>query len=241
MSDTPRDRLYARQRDLVDFAFDDAVARVFPDMIRRSVPGYDTVVALIGLLAARYARAGSRIYDLGCSLGAASLSMAERVTAPGCRIVAVDSAWAMAVGAQEHLRGAPLPVDVICADLRQVPIAGASVVVLNFTLQFLAPSERLALLESIAAGLLPGGALILSDKVVFPSPPEQDLQEDLQLAFKRANGYSVLEVAQKRAALEQVLVPDTLDDHHRRLRQAGFGAVYTWVRCFNFASVLAIK
>lgn len=241
MSQSPRDALYARPRDLVDFAFDEAVARVFPDMIRRLVPGYETVVSLIGVIAERYARPHSRCYDLGCSLGAATLAMAGRIRAPDCRIVAVDNAPAMAARCRDNVADSPVPVDVICADLRDVRIATASVVVLNFTLQFVAPDERPALLRALAEGMLPGAALVLSEKVVFEDAAEQSLQEALQLDFKRANGYSELEIGQKRAALERVLIPDSLETHHRRLREAGFGAVYTWFRCFNFASILALK
>jgi tRNA (cmo5U34)-methyltransferase len=64
---------------------------------------------------------------------------------------------------------------------------------------------------------------------------------DLHHAFKRANGYSELEVSQKRTALENVLVPETLDTHRARLREAGFGAVDAWFQCFNFASLLAFR
>ena len=242
MTRPPRDSIYAGARDMiVDFAFDDAVAQVFPDMIRRSVPGYDTVVALLGLIAERYAQSDSRCYDLGCSLGAATLSMARRIAATDCRIVAVDSAWPMVARSRANLAASPVPVDLVCADLRDVRVQRASVVVLNFTLQFLPPDERLNLLTRIGAGMLPGGALVVSEKVAFEDEAEQAMQESLQLAFKRANGYSALEISQKRAALERVLIPDSLEQHHARLRQAGFGAVYTWFRCFNFAALVALK
>lgn len=245
MTDNPsRDRLFAEPRVRIDdFVFDEAVARVFPDMIRRSVPGYDTLIALIGLIGQRYAQPGSRCYDLGCSLGACTLSLRRRIQMPGCRIVAVDNAPAMV----EHCRaqvtadGAGAPVEVLCADVRDVAIEQASVVVLNFTLQFIEPAERDALLARIHAGLLPGGVLVLSEKVAFADPHEQALQDDLHLTFKRANGYSELEISQKRAALERVLVPDTLEQHHARLRTVGFDSSHTWFQCFNFASLIALR
>ena len=239
-----RDNIYAAEQEmLVDFAFDERVASVFPDMIRRSVPGYGEIIALLGLFAGQYAQPGSTLYDLGCSLGAATLSLRRRIQALGCNIVAVDSSEAMVERCRENIAHdlATTPVEVVCGDIREVEITNASVVVLNFTLQFLPRKERLALLEKIHAGMLPGGVLILSEKLQFSSEESQQFQEQLHLAFKRANGYSELEISQKRAALEEVLVPDTLEQHRERLRAAGFARVEPWFQAFNFASIAAIK
>jgi tRNA (cmo5U34)-methyltransferase len=108
-------------------------------------------------------------------------------------------------------------------------------------LQFITPEERQSLLDSIYRGLLPGGILILSEKLCFANDREQALMTDLHLAFKRANGYSAMEISQKRAALENVLIPETLAVHSERLTQAGFSQSSQWFQCFNFASILAIK
>ncbi|MFP4611742.1 MAG: carboxy-S-adenosyl-L-methionine synthase CmoA [Thiohalophilus sp.] len=244
MSDKPRDKIYATpQPMIVDFAFDEKVAGVFPDMIRRSVPGYETVISLLGLLAERYAQPDSRIYDFGSSLGAATLSMRRRVACDSCRIIAVDNSTAMTERCRQILAqdSSPVEVDVICADIRDVRVEQASLVVLNFTLQFIPVDERQALLDRIYTGLLPGGAVVLSEKLAFDDEGEQQLQTDMHLAFKKANGYSELEISQKRTALENVLIPDSFDVHRQRLQQAGFGQVYQWFQCFNFASLLAIK
>ena len=239
-----RDTVFAEQQDMiVDFAFDEKVAGVFPDMIRRSVPGYDAVIPLLGVFAQRFVQANTTIYDLGCSLGAATLSLRRRITQPGCRIIAVDNAPAMIEQCQQHVTAdiATTPVEVVCKDILDVNIEAASLVVMNFTLQFISPDERLSLLEKIYAGLCPGGALIVTDKIVFADSAEQQAMEALHTEFKRANGYSDLEISQKRSALEKVLIADTLADHHQRLQQAGFAQVFTWFRCFNFAGVCAIK
>ena len=239
-----RDRIYAREQEMiVDFAFDERVASVFPDMIRRSVPGYGEIIALLGLFAEQYTQPGSTLYDLGCSLGAATLSLRRRIKSGDCRIVAVDSSEAMVERCRENIAHdlATTPVEVICGDIREVEISNASVVVLNFTLQFLPREERLTLLKKIVDGMLPGGVLILSEKLQFSGEESQQFQEQLHLAFKRANGYSELEISQKRAALEEVLVPDTLQQHCERLRQAGFSRVEPWFQAFNFASLAAIK
>lgn len=238
-----RDSLFAVPHELLaDFAFDESVTRVFPDMIRRSVPGYGNIVTMLGLFAERYGVAGSTLYDLGCSLGAATLSMRRCLRQRECTIVAVDNSPAMVEGCRTNIAAAGdgVPVDVRCEDIRDVVISNASLVVLNFTLQFIAPEHRLALLGKIRSGMLPGGVLILSEKIVFDSSEEEAFQRSLHLDFKRANGYSELEISQKRTALENVLIPDTLEQHRQRLGEAGFSHSYCWFQCFNFVSLVAI-
>ncbi len=238
------DRLYANPLTQVDdFVFDQRVVDVFPDMIKRSVPGYATIITMIGDLAERYTRSDSRCYDLGCSLGAATLAMRHRIRAANCRLIGVDSSPAMIERCRQVIAAdsGEVPVDLVCAPLQAVDIEQASMAVLNFTLQFIPVAERLACLEKIHHGLLPGGVLILSEKLAFDDEPHHQLMIDLHHHFKRANGYSDLEIAQKRSAIEKVLVPETLDTHRTRLRQAGFASVDVWFQCFNFASLIAIK
>lgn len=239
-----RDAIYALpQGQVVDFAFNEAVADVFPDMIRRSVPGYEAIISLLGVIARRYAQPHSRIYDLGCSLGAATLSMVSQVREAGVHFMCVDNSNAMTSRCgqilQRHLAAGHF--EVLCADIQDVAVENASVVVLNFTLQFLKPAEREAMLANIYQGLRPGGVLILSEKLRFADVGEQGLLTDLHLEFKRANGYSELEISQKRSALENVLIPDTFEEHLTRLQAAGFGHVVRWFQGFNFASLLAVK
>ncbi len=244
MSEQRRDDIYAHaHRHLVDFVFDARVARVFPDMIRRSVPGYDALLPLLGLFAETFAQPHSHCYDLGCSLGAATVALAKHIRVPGCRVIAVDDAQAMVDGCRENIAAQALtvPVDVHCADIRAFAIERASVVVLNFTLQFLPPAERLALLRRIHQACLPGAVLVLAEKIRFEDPERQAFAERMHLQFKQANGYSQLEISQKRSALENVLIPDSLETHHARLQEAGFTAVHTWFQSFNFAAVAALK
>ncbi len=239
-----KDQVYAQPRNQVSrFEFDQAVVDVFPDMIKRSVPGYSTVLAMTGMFAARYVQKGSACYDLGCSLGAATLSMARAVQGMDCQVIGVDNAPAMIAACQSHLdvAGLTTPVVLLCKDISSVPVERASLVVLNYTLQFIHPKERQALLASIYEGLLPGGALVLSEKIVFSDPEKQALMTALHLDFKRANGYSELEISQKRTALENVLIPDTEEVHLNRLRNAGFPSPAMWFQSLNFASILAVK
>jgi tRNA (cmo5U34)-methyltransferase len=133
------------------------------------------------------------------------------------------------------------PVTLQLADINDVAINNVSVVVMNFTLQFIPQSQREALLARIATNMCGGGILVLSEKIRFDDAHLQELNTELHHAFKRANGYSELEVAQKRSALENVLIPETLNTHRERLQRVGFASVDVWFQCFNFASLVAIK
>ncbi|WP_330959172.1 carboxy-S-adenosyl-L-methionine synthase CmoA [Photobacterium sp. 53610] len=238
------DNLFAAPIDkLGDFTFDERVAEVFPDMIQRSVPGYSNIISAIGMLAERFATPDSNVYDLGCSLGAATLSMRRHLSQSGCKIIGVDNSPAMVERCRLHVNAyrSETPVEIIEADIRDVDIHNASVVVLNFTLQFLVPEDRRQLLEKIYAGLRPGGILILSEKYVFENSQAHELLIDLHHDFKRANGYSELEISQKRSAIENVMRPDSIPTHRARLTDIGFSSVEVWFQCFNFGSMFAIK
>ena len=240
-----QDAIYAAPLNkIIDFDFDERVADVFPDMIQRSVPGYGTMISTIGILAGKYAQANSHCYDLGCSLGAVSLAMRQRIRQSDCDIIAVDNSEAMIERGKKILasdQSSTIPVNMLCANIQDITIEEASVVVLNFTLQFIPPEERLALIARIYQGLKPGGILILSEKMAFDDPDKQGFHTDAHHDFKRANGYSNLEISQKRTALERVMIPETLACHQQRLQESGFDFHDVWFQCFNFASLVAIK
>ena len=225
------------------FRFDEKVAQVFPDMIRRSVPGYGHVIGSAGLIAKRYAQPNTVIYDLGCSLGATTLAIADQVTTSGCRIVAVDSSKAMLAQAQSSLSDrsvGPLPIEWVHCDISTMAFEPCSVVALNFTLQFIEQNKRERLLSDIHRVLSPGGALILAEKIVQEDLKSQDTLNALHLDFKRANGYSELEISGKRQAIENVLIPETANNHINRLTRVGFTEVTEFFQCLNFKAWVAI-
>lgn len=239
MTDWQKDNIYAQQQAQVgDFVFDAKVADVFPDMIQRSVPGYPAILNMLELLTQVHAQAGSYLYDLGCSLGAASVSMAKGLTHTDCKIIAVDNAPAMLDKARNAL-ASHNNIEFQLNDIRAVEVKQASIVVLNFTLQFIPIADRLALLKRIHAGMQPGGILLLSEKISGATPAKDAMLVEMHHAFKRANGYSDLEVSQKRSALEKVLLPETVEAHQQRLADAGFARSDLWFQCFNFVSMLA--
>ncbi|MEE4360202.1 MAG: carboxy-S-adenosyl-L-methionine synthase CmoA [Pseudomonadales bacterium] len=236
------DQLYAgHMPEAGSFRFGDDVARVFPDMIRRSVPGYAATLELTERLAAHFCVDGTHCYDLGCSLGATLLACARGVAGRDVTLVGVDPSAAMLDRCRERLREQGIETTLHCADARDLSFAPASLVVLNWTLQFIPPADRDALLGRIVTALVPGGAVLVSEKIVDPDPEVQALLEALHLDFKRAQGYSELEIAAKRTALERVLIPETLEAHRDRLTRAGCRTTLCLQRQLNFASILGIR
>ncbi len=242
------DDIFLRPDAPARFRFDATVAQVFDDMIRRSAPGYELALSMIELLAARHAQPASRLYDLGCSLGAATLALARGAAGRDCVVIGVDNAPAMIAQAKRRIAAARrnrqagiAPIRLETGDILETDIRDASVVALNLTLQFVPRRKRLALLRRIHAGMRSGGALLLSEKIAFRDAEENRRQIARHEAFKQAMGYSALEIARKRQALEHVLMPETLETHKRRLARAGFAPVDCWFQCFNFASLIAIK
>jgi len=236
------DKIYSQENDEKPFRFNDDVAKVFPDMLQRSIPGYAATIEAIGALAARYVRENTNCYDLGCSLGAATIAMRQGIRRPGCRITGVDTAPAMIercreVVAEDDRQSSPgTSVELIQGDIRDVGMENSSMVVLNYTLQFLPMGDRDNLMRSIYDGLNDGGLLVLSEKVIDENDEMEQLLVDLH-----HEDYSALEVSRKRAALENVLTPETVATHRARLAAAGFSHTAVWLRYFNFVSIVAIR
>jgi tRNA (cmo5U34)-methyltransferase len=243
MVDQRPDRIYATPlQKISDFTFDESVARVFPDMIQRSVPGYTTIIPMIELMTERYVQPNTFCYDLGCSLGASTLAMRHGMKKTNARLIAIDNSEAMLDRCSHYIEldNSPTPVELVCQDMLVTDFHPCSVVTMNFTLQFLPPNARFQILKQISDALTPKGVMILSEKICF-DPSEQTHLEQLHLDFKKANGYSEMEISQKRSSLEKVLIPETIEKHKQRIIDAGFSEVFLWYQCFNFVSFLAIK
>jgi len=239
-----KDQLFAEPKlTLKAFQFDEQVASVFPDMIERSVPSYQATLSGITELTKQFVVVGSNLYDLGCSLGAATLAMRRAVEQTPCRVIAVDNSSAMLQKAQDYLAAyqSNHQVHFVHQDILNTPLSNASVIVLNFTLQFIPPENRSLLLNRIYQALIPGGILIMSEKIANEQPMIQHQLEAMHMQFKRDNGYSELEISQKRASLENVLISDHREEHITRLKSIGFDQVDTWLQHFQFVSFLAIK
>jgi tRNA (cmo5U34)-methyltransferase len=239
-----KDRIYREPRSQVSpFEFDEHVAGVFDDMIHRSVPHYQEIIDHQVQLIVRYYQPGTRIYDLGCSNGNLGFALCGRMRDAQFEMIAVDNSVPMLDAYRARLADMPGRdrIRLHQRDIRRIAIENASVVVLNFTLQFLTMSERNAVIRSVYDGLYPGAVLLFCEKITHQDPLLAELQQDLYFDFKRKNGYSELEISQKRDALEKVLVPETMEQHQQRLQQAGFSSIDVWFKWFNFAAMIAVK
>jgi tRNA (cmo5U34)-methyltransferase len=173
--------------------------------------------------------------------------MRQGIRAERCRIIAIDNAPSMVrrckkIVAEDLSRNPDgAPIEVLQGNIRDVAFANASMVVLNYTLQFLPIDQRDDMIAKILGGLVDGGLLVLSEKVVDPDPEVEALLVDLHQEHKRRNDYSALEISRKRAALENVLIPETVQDHRDRLMRSGFSSTAVWLRYFNFVSIIAIR
>ncbi|PAU76603.1 carboxy-S-adenosyl-L-methionine synthase CmoA [Halomonas salipaludis] len=245
MSDASyRDAIFSTPLDrLARFSFDERVVACFPDMIRRSVPGYGQILGMLGVIAERHLRHGAHVYDLGCSLGAVGLALAGRLPPEAFSLTGVDLSPAMVARARETFASESPEhcIEVVEGDIRHLDYRPSGMVVLNFTLQFLPPTDRDAVIAALYSALEPGGVLVLSEKIVAEDEQDNAWLVERYHDFKRANGYSDLEISQKRNALENVLVPDTLAAHQARLARAGFARSQVWFQYLNFASLIAFK
>jgi tRNA (cmo5U34)-methyltransferase len=233
-----RDKLFDTTLDLVNWTFNTEVANVFDDMVLRSVPSYRSMLEIISLISNKYTQNNTNLYDLGCSTGAVSLAL--NTTNKNSSIIAVDNSQAMVDKCRENLKNID-NLTVICDDIENIAIKNASVVVLNLTLQFIKPKKRQNIIDKIYTGLKPNGVLVISEKVSFSDNNTQNLITNLHLDFKKANGYSELEIANKRQMLENVLISDDSKTHLQRLKNAGFKTQTTILQNLNFKMFLAIR
>ena len=236
-----RDNLFNKQSDIADFQFNQDVVKVFDDMVRRSVPGYDSMIQMIGLIARMYGQDNTNYYDLGSSTGAITLSIALNNKSKNNQFFAIDSSKEMVEQCEKNLHSKVDNLQAICDDINQVQIKSASIVVLNLTLQFIDVNLRSNLIKKIYDGLESGGILIISEKIHFDDAVTQNQITKLHMDFKKENGYSELEIANKRQAIENVLITETREDHLKRLRDCGFKETSCFFQCLNFVSFLSLK
>lgn len=232
-----RDDIYEHDLPVVDFAFDERTAAVFPDMIHRSVPGYATLLQLLAVVGAQFVPQGGKVYDLGCSLGGAAVSL-QRVIPADAGIEAIDLSQAMVQRFAAYIAGAGIKnISVYQKDISEMHFSPAALVILNFTLQFIAPEQRQTLLKRIYQALHPGGALLLAEKTT----PVQDSMRKWHEAFKAAQGYSEMAIARKRESLEKVMQTDTESCIIHRLQKAGFQQIEPYFRALQFCAWVAVK
>ena len=238
------DRVYAERRlRIEDFDFGRDTAEVFDDMLDRSVPHYRIIQEMVTELACDFAQPKTAIVDLGCST-ATSIVALDRLLPRDLdvRFIGVDSSEEMLAKARAKIaaREVRRPVELVCADLNSsLPLEGVSVALLVLTLQFVRPLQRERLLHDVRRGLVDGGCLIMVEKVLGDTPLFNRLWIDHYYKMKERNGYTQLEIAQKREALENVLIPYRLDENRELLARCGFSQADTFFKWYNFCGIVA--
>lgn len=239
-----RDELFAAPEPLVsDFTFNEKTASVFDDMVDRSVPFYQEIQRMTGEMAADFAVEGTSLYDIGCATCTTFLAL-DPVVSAGVRFIGVDNSPEMLEKARHKLaeRGFSRPYELIEADLnRGLIIENASVVIMILTLQFVRPLYRDRVIASIIGGLHNQGCLILVEKLMLADSMLNRLFIRYYYDMKRRRGYSEMEIAQKREALENVLIPYRLEENRELLLGQGFKHVEEFFRWYNFCGMLAVK
>lgn len=239
-----KDTIYSEKCDKVPpFEFNKKVVDVFDDMIHRSVPLYHETILRQAQLAEQFYQSGTTVYDLGCSNGNFGLRFLENMGKKPFHMIAVDNSGPMLETYKTRLENRPMGehIHLTLANIQDIPLENASVVVINLTLQFLPRDERKGLIQSVYKALRPSGLLLITEKTVHDNPDMTELFQDYYYRFKKENGYSNLEISQKRDALENVLIPETVENHMARFSQAGFTTMDIWQKWFNFTSFLCIK
>jgi len=238
-----KDRLFNKKMKPSSFSFNQEVAEVFPDMLERSIPGYRTTIDSIRFLASKYSKRGTNCYDLGCSLGASSIALGEGAVNNDCKIIAIDKSSFMTKRFSEIIKQEKLDLDIqiFNEDVLDTKITNASIVIMNFTLQFIRKQDRQYLLDKIYNGLNDGGLLLLSEKIIEGDKNINKLLIDLHENFKLENLYTREEIENKKESIKNVLVEDDIETHQSRLSKSGFTKFGIWLQHFNFASFLALK
>lgn len=238
-----RDQVFAQETEVGDFKFDTKVVAVFDDMVGRSVPYYDEMQRMIAELAADFATDGSNIYDLGCSTGTTMLNLGASIK-QNVKFVGVDNSPEMLARCRAKLeaKGFKHPLDLVSTDLNEgLHMENASVATMILTLQFIRPLYRDKLVGQILRGLNPNGCLILVEKVIGEDSLFNRLFIKHYYEHKRRNGYSELEISQKREALENVLIPYKLLENREMLMREGFRYCDVFFKWYNFCGIIAVK
>ncbi|NOS90040.1 MAG: carboxy-S-adenosyl-L-methionine synthase CmoA [Methylococcaceae bacterium] len=244
---TEQDRVFQQTGRAEDFKFDERVAKVFDNMVSRSVPFYTEVQRIQSDLVMDFLpESGGVVLDLGCSTGTTIEYLTKHPKCPAStHFIGYDNSESMLDKARDKLAGqlTAQTVTLITADLSALPeLPPCDVVILNWTLQFVRPIDRERLLTTIFEALRPNGIVLLSEKILVNDPVLNRLYIDHYLQFKISqSGYSDVENQRKREALENVLIPYRLDENYELLERAGFQRIGTYFQWFNFACLLAVK
>ncbi len=238
-----KDNLFNIEGDVSPFEFNEKVASVFDDMITRSVPHYREIIELQSSLTARFYKTGTKVYDLGCSNGNFTAGFISEMGEKDFHLIAVDNSAPMLEFFKGRISGyiGYERITPVLSDIMDIEFEKSSVIIANLTLQFIPVEKRDILINRVYDALIPGGVFLITEKTVNSSKNLAQLQQDYYYRLKETNGYSKIEITKKREALENVLIPETVEAHIERFRKAGFNEIEIWFKWFHFAAFLCRK
>ncbi len=241
MKSNKKDNIFNVEKIETDFQFNREVANIFDDMLNRSIPFYKEVITITGEILERILTEKPVIYDLGCSIGNTLIYLASVLKNKNPELIGVDNSKAMIEKAKEKAKAYNKNIEFVVEDIENVNLKNADAVIMNYTLQFVRPIKRQPIVNKIYNNLKENGVFVLSEKIVFEHPRFNRDFLDIYYNFKKKQGYSELEISKKREALENVLIPFTVNENIALLKQSGFSYITPFFQWINFVSLLSIK
>lgn len=243
MADKSKDTLFHIDAVNEDFVFSERVVEVFDDMLDRSIPFYHEVIRATAALLEKMLRENDRVVDLGCATGTTLLEFCRFINNDSIQYLGIDNSPAMLDKGRlkAELYTKNRKISFLEEDITRINLPGTAAFVLNYTLQFIRPVLREEFLQTLFNNLRPGGILILSEKTISHDPLLNRIFIELYHRYKREKGYSELEIARKREALENVLIPFSIEENKTLLQKVGFTSIESYFQWFNFASFVAVK
>lgn len=243
MSKSSKDTLFQIHSVEADFEFSERVVEVFDDMLDRSIPFYKEVIQATAELLDTILLDDDLVVDLGCATGTTLLEFSRLIEKPALRYLGIDNATAMLKKGQlkAELYSKQDQITFLEEDITRINLPGTGAFILNYTLQFVRPVLRQEFIETLLHNLRPGGILILSEKIINHDPLLNRKFIELYHRYKKKKGYTELEIAKKREALENILIPFSIPENINILKKAGFHSVETYFQWLNFVSIIAVK
>lgn len=222
------------------FEFDEAVASVFDDMLSRSVPFYDVVQKLIIDIILTHQEDNKKVLDLGVSTAKLLLELKNKMSS-NMVLKGIDNSQAMLTRAENKCKAFGADIELELADMLSYKYNNEDIIIANYTLQFIRPIQRLELVKKIYDGMNDESIFIFSEKVVFNNKKLDKDLIDIYYEYKKEQGYSEYEISQKREALENILIPFTIEENIKMCIDAGFSSIDTIFQWGNFVTFIARK
>lgn len=221
------------------WTFGGEVAKTFDSHVSKSVPFYEEGHSLICGVSDFFVKDNSIVYEIGCSTGMLSKRLASHNISKNARFIGIDCESAMVEQARSSSSMNNLEFEQ--ADILEYEFEKSDFITSYYTIQFIHPSLRQALINRIFENLNWGGGFLFFEKVRACDARFQDMMTALYTDFKLEQGYSAGEIVGKTKSLKGVLEPFSTQGNLDMLKRAGFEDVTSVMKYVSFEGFLAIK